>query len=1004
MGTITDNAAEIFRDYETVGVPASGEHEPEKPLIRELFADIESAIGTAALGSVDVAYATRAQLDADLAHVAGSTGLVYADATDANNDLYVKVGASGAGSWTLTSVLHDVIEAMATPYVDEARQWASEEEDVVVDDGLFSARHYSLQSAESAAAATATMAELDPLIEMSPAGINLDVDFSGAANGTNADTVGTPPMTSQGVMFTVQSGLAESPVGTALATPAYLLHEPNDPEAVCRVAVNTAGMSDTNSARFGALAQFEDVDNFCTVFTFDRTTSKITFKRSSAGTLSFVSDVASGLPTGLTEWTFETRYLGNNQYGCIVEAPDGERSAEYVVSGHLTNSSKPFLPAYGVYAGAVGAKVSRVIVDTDRVDVLERIDDLEEDQPFFNVPTKFDRSAARLNLEGGRAFSERFDRSEAILIDNFTADYNTAFPGTYEPDYVSPDYPVGDYTVLGTATWAIRDNAVALKTAGSGTAYGDLDVVGITADLPTGWYHRMRGVEVRMKIWVPAGLTSVSVILRYDEGRVEGDGPGALFIQWNRSTLQVFMKPDDAAGESANAEFTFFTENFGATDPGNREIEFVIRAYNSTGRGDVHDMLIAEVDGRRAAYFFFQPLEIDPKRSMLRDITAVGFAINPLDLSSLDVRVREFTVGPVPIAGSNKYRSLPPEPAPVVPELTKVGLVFDAANTDPVANGGTNRMLGPSILPMLDFADALGIVPIDNYYMYYSSDHASGEGGIWLTTAPDPEGPWTNYEGDAGNNRVYVDLVAGTQTEHPQVVYDEDQNRLIMIYHNSDVLPALQQSIVATSGDGLTWTRQGIAADTSTSLRQSLVNHDGYASFCAKDPLGIVPGWIGWWRIAGGLGIGGGPSTLYSHGRSKDGISWSYDLLPIAMPSIERPVHDQEIIHFGGMGAVPFAYRQQRLLPISPLKASGQGAGAGYLAIVRLGDDMRNMSAEEHIITPDLPTEVAGMVYVASVFVRGNTLYLYYIHTLRYLHLITADLSLPPAGQTRTLD
>ena len=45
-------------------------------------------------------YATKAQLDADLAHAANSSAWVIADSTAANNGIYRKAGASGAGSWS----------------------------------------------------------------------------------------------------------------------------------------------------------------------------------------------------------------------------------------------------------------------------------------------------------------------------------------------------------------------------------------------------------------------------------------------------------------------------------------------------------------------------------------------------------------------------------------------------------------------------------------------------------------------------------------------------------------------------------------------------------------------------------------------------------------------------------------------------------------------------------------------------------------------------------------
>jgi hypothetical protein len=61
----------------------------------------QAAANAAALLSAAVSFATKALMNADLAHAAGSFAFVYADATPANNGLYYKIGASGAGSWSL---------------------------------------------------------------------------------------------------------------------------------------------------------------------------------------------------------------------------------------------------------------------------------------------------------------------------------------------------------------------------------------------------------------------------------------------------------------------------------------------------------------------------------------------------------------------------------------------------------------------------------------------------------------------------------------------------------------------------------------------------------------------------------------------------------------------------------------------------------------------------------------------------------------------------------------
>lgn len=56
-----------------------------------------------AQGGGIIGYATQAELYADLAHDAGTVGYVNDDPTPANNGNYLKVGASGAGSWAQSS-------------------------------------------------------------------------------------------------------------------------------------------------------------------------------------------------------------------------------------------------------------------------------------------------------------------------------------------------------------------------------------------------------------------------------------------------------------------------------------------------------------------------------------------------------------------------------------------------------------------------------------------------------------------------------------------------------------------------------------------------------------------------------------------------------------------------------------------------------------------------------------------------------------------------------------
>ncbi|MGV1900747.1 hypothetical protein ACQZ6V_10700 [Agrobacterium sp. 22-3674b3] len=97
-------AAEVFRDFVTDGIPSSGVHRPRKPDIRSLLKRYEAIIA-AFMSSGGTIYASKASLDADLARPANTMAWVLGDAVAANNGIYRKVGASGAGNWVRASDL-----------------------------------------------------------------------------------------------------------------------------------------------------------------------------------------------------------------------------------------------------------------------------------------------------------------------------------------------------------------------------------------------------------------------------------------------------------------------------------------------------------------------------------------------------------------------------------------------------------------------------------------------------------------------------------------------------------------------------------------------------------------------------------------------------------------------------------------------------------------------------------------------------------------------------------
>ncbi|RVN85099.1 hypothetical protein [Sinorhizobium meliloti] len=91
-------AATVYRDYETDGVPASGAHKPKKSSIRELLVGYETIIN-AFLSSGGLVFPDKAAADASLGYPAYTMAWVIKDAIVANNGIYRKVSASGAGSW-----------------------------------------------------------------------------------------------------------------------------------------------------------------------------------------------------------------------------------------------------------------------------------------------------------------------------------------------------------------------------------------------------------------------------------------------------------------------------------------------------------------------------------------------------------------------------------------------------------------------------------------------------------------------------------------------------------------------------------------------------------------------------------------------------------------------------------------------------------------------------------------------------------------------------------------
>ena len=104
--TVAADASVVWRDYNTNGIPSSGAYNPLKSDIRRWGGAVGGAInqlfGSQAAGA-NPGFTTQAALYAVLTYPANTLATVWNDTTVANRGMYIKVGASGSGSWSQVS-------------------------------------------------------------------------------------------------------------------------------------------------------------------------------------------------------------------------------------------------------------------------------------------------------------------------------------------------------------------------------------------------------------------------------------------------------------------------------------------------------------------------------------------------------------------------------------------------------------------------------------------------------------------------------------------------------------------------------------------------------------------------------------------------------------------------------------------------------------------------------------------------------------------------------------
>lgn len=269
------------------------------------------------------------------------------------------------------------------------------------------------------------------------------------------------------------------------------------------------------------------------------------------------------------------------------------------------------------------------------------------------------------------------------------------------------------------------------------------------------------------------------------------------------------------------------------------------------------------------------------------------------------------------------------------------------------AASGLASIYWPYVVNVEHIAGHLG-----NFYMYYSTDHDLGAGGVKMAYSDSPTGPWTKHP-----TFSYVDAVAGDQTETTSIIWNEDTN-LFLMYYQQEGAGLNQSTFLATSPDGLTWTRIG------GMVIQGITNVPGDGQTTYLRPFRAGGQWIGHHLFGGGNYGHGGIS--YSH----DGITWVMDPRRLGFFNDLIGDTDQRIDLFH---AVPFQWRGQTwaLAQMGP-HVGGFVVGGAKWVLGRISPDFRSFVGKPKQIFATLPAGETEHNGPTSVLAHGSKLYTYY--------------------------
>ncbi|MGG4467223.1 hypothetical protein ABER68_04190 [Paenibacillus alvei] len=270
--------------------------------------------------------------------------------------------------------------------------------------------------------------------------------------------------------------------------------------------------------------------------------------------------------------------------------------------------------------------------------------------------------------------------------------------------------------------------------------------------------------------------------------------------------------------------------------------------------------------------------------------------------------------------------------------------------------------LNDTDLPSLYWAfvvrvDSIITSPLGKYYMFYSTDHDSGNGGIGLAYS-DNLFDWVEH------SIIYTDLEVGFQTETPSVIFNEQTGYFHMYYQNQGV-GRKQATVLAKSLDCINWERVGVAIEVPD-VEYPGDGHTGYFR-----PFKIGNRWVGYHLMGGGS---------YSHcgiSYSYDGDNWTTDPRPLIY-SVDGVGNNDYKIAWNNSSVIEWKGTLYWVGLMTQLFNDPNGVNTNRVGLAPLNDDLRSFGAPVQYLLEPFADGESRNIRSVSAFVDEGKIYLFY--------------------------